>query len=47
MNVMKSNVMVFERKEAEVYDYSRPKRLSVAAEERCHIVLVGERELRK
>ena len=43
VNVGKSKVMVFERKEVEVCKFRTPYRVSVPAERKCGIVLVGER----
>ncbi len=43
MNAGKSKVMAFERREVEVVDFRNPYRVSVLADERCEIVMGGER----
>ena len=42
VNVGKSKVMVFERKEVEVVNFGNPYRVSVPVAERCKIVMGGE-----
>ncbi len=42
-NAEKSKVMVFERREVEVVDFRNPYRVSVPVDERCEIVIGGER----
>ena len=43
VNAGKSKVMVFERKEIEVCDFSMPYRVEVPAVRRCDIALGGEK----
>ncbi len=43
VNAGKSKVMVFERREVEVVDFGSPYRVSVPVDERCEIVMGGER----
>ncbi len=43
VNSGKSKVMVFERKEVEVVNFGNPYRMSVPVDERCEIVMGGER----
>ncbi len=42
VNVGKSKVMVFERREVEVVGFLNPYRVSVPVDERCEIVLGGK-----
>ena len=42
MNVEKNKVMVFERKEVEMVDFSAPYRVNVPIGERCEVGLGGE-----
>ncbi len=44
MNVGKTKVIVFERKEVEVVDFSNPYMVSVPVAGRCEVDLGGERE---
>ncbi len=43
VNVGKSKVMAFERKEIEVVDFGNSYRVSVPVDDRCEIVMGGER----
>ncbi len=43
VNVVKSKVMVFERREVEVVDFGNPYRVNVPVDKRCEIVIRGER----
>ncbi len=43
MNTGRSKVMVFERREVEVVNFGNPHRASVPVDERCKIVMRGER----
>ncbi len=43
VNVGKSKVMVLERREVVVVDFGSPYRMSVPVDERCEIVMGGER----
>ncbi len=43
MNVGKSKVMVFERKEAEVVNFGNSCRVSVPVDARCEVVMEGKR----
>ncbi len=43
VNAGKSKVMMFERREVEVVDFGNPYRVSVPLDERCEIVMGGER----
>ncbi len=43
VNAGKSKVMVFERKEVEVVNFGNPYRVSVPVDERCEVVMGGER----
>ncbi len=43
VNAGKSNVIVFERREVEVVDFGNSYRVSVPVDERCEIMMGGER----
>ena len=43
VNTGKSKVMAFERKEVEMVDFGNPYRVSVPVDERCELVIGGER----
>ncbi len=43
MNAGKSKVMVFERKEVEVVNFGNPYRVNVPVDDRCEIVMGGDR----
>ncbi len=43
VNAGKNKVMVFERKEVQVINFGNPYKVSVPVDERCEIVIGGER----
>ncbi len=43
VNAGKSKVMVFGRKEVEIVNFGNPYRVSVPVDERCELVMGGER----